>query len=106
MIGSDGEVEGAGSRRVSEAMDFDRIERGTGELPYEVDATEGAHLIAEHYIRVDRDVRSPVIARRLRERMREHCELVAEQAALTTNEKVFYCPERKKFFAYRFQERA
>ncbi|MEM8953238.1 MAG: hypothetical protein AAGD22_03715 [Verrucomicrobiota bacterium] len=106
MIGSEWEVEDTGARRISEPMDFGRIERGTGEWPWEVEATEGAHLIAEHYIRVDRDVRNPMIARRLRERMKEHCSLVGEQAGLHSNETIFYCPERKKFFAYRYSERA
>jgi hypothetical protein len=88
-------------RRTSEPVDFEAIERLVGERPREVDGGEGALLIAEHYVRVDRDVRSPIIERRLRARMKEHCESVAEHAFLDAQHTVFYCPERRKFFAYR-----
>ena len=88
-------------RRISETIDFDELEERIGASPFEVDGGEGALLIAEHYVRVDRTVNSPIIKRRLRERMKEHCESVAEHAFLDTSHAVFYCPERRKFFAYR-----
>ena len=88
-------------RCISEPVDLDVIESRVGEGPREVDGSEGALLIAEHYVRVDRDVSSPIIERRLRERMKEHCESVAEDAFLDPHHTVFYCPERRKFFAYR-----
>jgi hypothetical protein len=102
VMNKNSRTEAASGRRVSEPMDFAAIEKATGMVPYEVNADESTLLIAEHYARVDREVTSPLIARRLSDRMKEQCEVVAEGALLADDHPVFYCPERKKFFACQF----
>jgi hypothetical protein len=92
----------ATGRRISEPLDFEAIAKATGARPHEVDGGEGALLIAEHFVRVDREVKSPVIVRRLVTRMKEHCDGVAEVAMVDKEQTVFYCQDRKKFFAYQF----